>query len=91
MPDHRYVNDERTVLVWVRDDGTVQVALRSEPAATWGPPIACPVEGNQPPTIADVRGAAALALEHAEKGAGRALPRLADGRWSSGRSLRADA
>jgi hypothetical protein len=40
MPtDYRiWVNDERTVLVRMWTDGTVEVATRPSADATWGPP-----------------------------------------------------
>lgn len=34
-----WVNAERTVLVRLWDDGSMEVATRSEPGATWGPPV----------------------------------------------------
>ncbi len=34
-----YVNGKRTVLVRLWPDGRVDVALRGDPGATWGPPI----------------------------------------------------
>ena len=37
--DRIFVNLERTVLVTIWANGTVQVALRDEPGDIWGPPI----------------------------------------------------
>jgi hypothetical protein len=34
-----WVNDERTVLVRLWASGELEVALRQEPDAIWGPPI----------------------------------------------------
>lgn len=34
-----FVSEERTVLVWIYENGDVAVALRPDPDATWGPPI----------------------------------------------------
>jgi hypothetical protein len=34
-----WVNDERTVLVRLWASGELEVAIRSDPAAIWGPPI----------------------------------------------------
>jgi hypothetical protein len=34
-----HVNAERTVMVRAWDSGRMEVALRSEPDAIWGPPI----------------------------------------------------
>ena len=33
------VNDERTVLVTIWENGTTTVALRSDPSEVWGKPI----------------------------------------------------
>jgi hypothetical protein len=41
-----WVNKARTVLVSEFDDGNVTVALRENPAQTWGPPILCAPEGD---------------------------------------------
>jgi hypothetical protein len=38
-PDRLWVNDDRTVLVRLWADGTVEVATRETPAHTWGPPV----------------------------------------------------
>jgi hypothetical protein len=36
--DYRlYVNEERTVLVRIWKDGSVEVAIREDPSHTWGP------------------------------------------------------
>ena len=34
-----YVNDTRTVMVRVWDDGIMEVATREDPGMTWGPPV----------------------------------------------------
>ena len=34
-----WVNEERTVLVRSWDSGQVEVSVRDDPAAIWGPPI----------------------------------------------------
>jgi hypothetical protein len=34
-----FVNDARTMLVRVWDNGTVAIATRPDPGATWGPPL----------------------------------------------------
>lgn len=39
-----WVNEARTVLVTQNADGSVAVALRDNPSATWGPPIQCETE-----------------------------------------------
>lgn len=40
MPDgyKLYVNEERTVLVRIWFDGTIEVCTRATPEHTWGPP-----------------------------------------------------
>ena len=39
-PSYRlWVNKERTVLVRLWNNGTVEVATRETPAHTWGPPV----------------------------------------------------
>ena len=42
--DELYVNAERTVLVRIWENGTVEVATRETPAHTWGPPVVCEPE-----------------------------------------------
>ena len=39
MTNRVWVNEERTVLVSMWPDGTVTVATRPDPHATWGPPV----------------------------------------------------
>lgn len=34
-----WVNTDRTILVRQHPDGTMDVATRPQPAATWGPPV----------------------------------------------------
>jgi hypothetical protein len=34
-----WVNADRTVLVRCGEDGTMEVATRSDPGAIWGPPV----------------------------------------------------
>lgn len=34
-----WVNAERTILVRLWDSGKIEIALRSNPSHTWGPPI----------------------------------------------------
>lgn len=53
-----WVNDERTVLVRVWDDGTVEASLRmgETQAHPWGPPIAL-TEETVPPSPADTTAA----------------------------------
>jgi hypothetical protein len=34
-----FVNPDRTILVRIWEDGTVEVATRKSPAHTWGPPV----------------------------------------------------
>lgn len=34
-----WVNEERTVLVRMWEDGKVEVATREHPSHTWGPPV----------------------------------------------------
>ena len=34
-----WVNEARTVLVRMWENGTVEVAVRDTPAHTWGPPV----------------------------------------------------
>ena len=34
-----YVNETRTVMVRVWDDGIMEVATREDPGMTWGPPV----------------------------------------------------
>lgn len=41
--------DGQQVLVWLWDSGEVQVALRPEPGAVWGPPLEVIVD-EKPPT-----------------------------------------
>jgi hypothetical protein len=39
MSDYRlWINDERTVLVRLWSDGTMEVATREDPSYVWGPP-----------------------------------------------------
>lgn len=40
------VNDDRTVLVRIWQDGTTEVATRPNPDAIWGPPVAVQPEGD---------------------------------------------
>lgn len=37
--DRIWVNEERTVMVRLWSEGTVEVARRDTPAHTWGPPV----------------------------------------------------
>ena len=37
--DRLWVNAERTVLVRLWEDGTIEVARRETPAHVWGPPV----------------------------------------------------
>ncbi len=39
-----WVNDARTVLVRLWENGTVEVATRETPQHTWGPPTTCSEE-----------------------------------------------
>ena len=34
-----WVNDQRTVMIEMWDNGTVTVATRDHPSHTWGPPV----------------------------------------------------
>ena len=34
-----FLNPERTILIFVYDDGRVKVATRPDPDAVWGPPV----------------------------------------------------
>jgi hypothetical protein len=43
-----WVNDERTVLVRMWDDGTVETATRETAAHTWGPPAVLTEENAEP-------------------------------------------
>ena len=44
MSDRLWVNEERTVLVRLWANGTVEVATRKTPLHTWGPPTICKEE-----------------------------------------------
>jgi hypothetical protein len=44
MSDRLWVNKERTVLVRLWANGTVEVATRETPSHTWGPPTICQEE-----------------------------------------------
>ena len=39
MRDRIWTNDERTVLVSLWADGTLELATRDHPSHTWGPPV----------------------------------------------------
>jgi hypothetical protein len=39
MPDRIWVNAERTVLVRLWENGTVEVSTRKTPSHTWSPPV----------------------------------------------------
>lgn len=34
-----WTNEERTILVTLWEDGTMEVAFRDDPSHTWGPPV----------------------------------------------------
>lgn len=49
MPDgyRLFVNDERTILVRIWDDGSAEVATRESEGDIWGPPVLVREESTQ--------------------------------------------